>query len=96
MDLKYGSVASLAGNMPFGEKIMEEILKEDRRRRATIKLYYNATDNERQEWNNIYKNKCMSRKLIMSCDDDRVQKDMDKGVKLGNTEYPNELESLRH
>merc|ERR1719491_2905234 len=54
--------------------------------------YYNGTSDEQKEWNETYMDMHLSRKVIMGSNNREVQKDLDKGVRLGNTYYPNELE----
>merc|ERR1719491_1993481 len=54
--------------------------------------YYNGTSDEQKEWNETYMDMHLSRKVIMGSINREVQKDLDKGVRLGNTYYPNELE----
>ena len=61
---------------------------------ATMKDYYNGNSDKQKEWNETYMDMEMhlSRKVIMGSNNREVQKDLDKGVRLGNTYYPNELE----
>ena len=47
---------------------------------------------ERKAWNETYMNLHLTRKLITGCANDDVAKDLDKGVRLGNTFYPDEVE----
>jgi len=59
---------------------------------ATMIDYYNGNSDEQKEWNETYMDMHLSRKVIMGSNNREVQKDLDKGVRLGNTYYPNELE----
>ena len=58
---------------------------------ATMKDYYNGNADQQKEWNNSYMDMYLSRKVIIGSNNRDIQKDLDKGVRLGNTYYPNEL-----
>jgi len=96
---KYESLVANVGNMPFGETEMLVILQAYKNKNnsnntsvATMKDYYNGNIDEQKEWNETYMDMYLSRKVIMGSNNREVQKDLDKGVRLGNTYYPNELE----
>ena len=96
---KYESLVANVGNMPFGETEMLVILQayknnnnSNNRSVATMKDYYNGDLDQQKEWNDTYMDVHLSRKVIMGSTNRDVQKDLDKGVRLGNTYYPNELE----
>jgi len=96
---KYESLVANVGNMPFGETEMLVILQAYKNKNnsnntsvATMKDYYNGNIDEQKEWNETYMDVHLSRKVIMGSINREVQKDLDKGVRLGNTYHPNELE----
>ena len=59
---------------------------------VTMSDYYDGTVEERKVWNETYMNLHLTRKLITGCANEDVAKDLDKGVRLGNTFYPDEVE----
>ena len=85
--------------MPLGETEMLVILQAYKNNNnsnnssvATMKDYYNGNIGKQKEWNETYMDVHLSRKVIIGSNNREVQKDLDKGVRLGNTYYPNELE----
>ena len=99
---KYEALVANVGNMPFGENAMLVVLYEYKNRNnsnsnnnsaATMNDYYGGTADEKKEWNKTYMNIHLTRKIIMGANNRDVQKDLDKGVRLGNTSYPGKLES---
>ena len=96
---KYESLVATMGNMMFGETAILVILHKYKNRNnsntnsdATMKDYYRGTIDEQKKWKNTYMNIHLSQKIIMTCSNRDIQKDLDKGVQLGNTSYPDELE----
>merc|ERR1712238_408302 len=94
---RYESLVANVGNMPFGETEMLVVLQAYRTSNnntgvATMIDYYNGNCDEQKEWNETYMDMHLSRKVIMGSNNREVQQDLDKGVRLGNTYYPNELE----
>ena len=57
-----------------------------------MKDYYNGNPDQQKEWNETYMDMHLSRKVIMGSNNRDEQKDLDKGVRLGNTYYSSELE----
>ena len=84
---KYESLVTNVGNMLFGKTIMLVVLHEYKNRNnsnnnsvSIMKDYYSGTTNEQKKWNNMYTNVHLSQKIIMTCGNRDVQKDLDKGV----------------
>ena len=100
MKQKYESLVANVGNMPFGENMMLAIMFSEQNKNisggapieVTMSDYYDGTVEERKVWNETYMNLHLTRKLITGCAIEDVAKDLDKGVRLGNTFYPDEVE----
>ena len=79
------------GDMPFGEKLMLKIMRKSKAT-ATMKDYYNESEEQRGKWKDEYMNMCLTRTLIMGCANKNVRKDLDKFVRVGSAKYPSRFE----
>ena len=85
MSANYDALISLTGELPFGIKIMEDLIESHSKDPAwpvDIMEYMFINEAKKAICHKTYKQVAVARMLVMSSNDDRVQKELEQHMKM--------------